>query len=164
MVLKLLKHIKMDPKFWGPGTWRLLHVTAAVAYSEQERLDFEKLVLITARVLPCTKCKEHFRTNLRKFPLRNYMSSNETLFLWTWLMHDAVNEAQGKTGAARPSFEDMYKFYFAIGDDRNSDFISDYQDPICHEVCNEIQAQETIKPNKSTPKFSVTNRKYKVRN
>lgn len=130
----------MDPKFWGPGLWKFLHSTAAVAYTEQERLDFEQLTMSLARVLPCGKCREHFRANLRAIPIQNYMSDNRTLFMWTYLMHDAVNKAQGKTGEQAPQFEEVYRIYFNVGDDSEADFVGEYQNSICQEVCAETAA------------------------
>ena len=167
----------MDPNFWGPGQWKFLHATAAVAYGEQERLDFEQYVMALARVLPCGKCKEHFRANLRENPIRNYMSNNETLFLWTYIMHKAVTDAQGKPGI---TFEEAYKMYFDVGDDTDADFVGEYQNSICQDVCSETAAQargtSTLpvsnngrstnvqqSNNKSTSNFSGGNRKFKTR-
>jgi len=126
----------MDPRIWGPGLWRYIHSTAAAASSQQKRLDFEAWVKATAKTLPCEKCKTHFLKNLETFPIKNYITSNESLFMWTYLMHDAVNASQGKTGDQRPTFETVYKQYFDVATDSNAvDFKQDYHDPICHDVC-----------------------------
>lgn len=128
----------MDPGFWGPGIWRYLHLTAAVAFTPQQREKFVIFVKALAETIPCEKCKTHFIKNLNgNYQIREYMTSNETLFMWTYLMHDAVNASQGKTGKDRPTFEHVYREYFDVGDDSGAvDFKEGYQDPICHDVCN----------------------------
>jgi len=156
----------MDPEFWGPGLWIYLHSTAAVAYTGQKRNDFVNLINVLAKTLPCDKCVQHFRKNMRTLSIRNYLKDNETLFLWTYLMHDAVNEAQGKTGAERPSFETVYRIYFDVGDDQGANFEEDYQNAICKEVCGDASAQIQKQENttqQSSSKNSNPTRKYKSR-
>lgn len=157
--------LKMDPTFWGPGLWKFLHSTAAVAYTDADRDDFHLLVKALARTLPCSKCREHFRNNLGNIPIENYMSSNETMFMWTYLMHDAVNKAQGKTGSQRPTFEQAYRIYFQVGDDSGADFVGDYQNEICQEVCAEAKAhQVSASRRRETNSEKYTSaRKYKPR-
>ena len=58
--------------------------------------------------------------------------------MWTWIMHDAVNYATNKP---RPTFQEMFKQYFDIPQDNNvGEFESDYQTPICHDVCTATAA------------------------
>jgi len=125
----------MDPSVWGFHLWRFLHCTAAVSVTAQQRRDFVELIEKLALTLPCDKCKQHFRQNLRIHNIQNYLKNEETLFMYTYLLHDAVNEAQGKTGAQRPSFDEVYKFYFNVVDDSNAVGPDGYQNKICKEVC-----------------------------
>ncbi len=135
----------MDPKIWGPGLWTYIHSAAATSTSQQKRLDFEAAMKALAKTLPCEKCKAHFMANLDIFPIRNYMASNESLFMWTYLMHDAVNASQNKTGNKRPTFEEVYKIYFDVATDSDAvDFKQDYHDPICHDVCTSQMSNDRV--------------------
>ena len=171
----------MNPTFWGPGLWTYIHSVAAVAYTPQQRKDFVSLVNVLARTLPCNKCKNHFRQNMRSIPISNYMKDNETLFMWTYLMHDAVTKAQNdairKSGSEelpkyRPTWKEIYMNYFDVGDDEGLDFEGDYQNSICKEVCSETSIEyesdkkepQKIKIRESNSKFSNMTRKYKSRN
>lgn len=148
----------MDPRIWGPGLWRYIHSTAAAASSQQKRLDFEAWIKTTAKTLPCEKCKAHFLKNLETFPIKNYMTSNESLFMWTYLMHDAVNASQGKTGDQRPTFETVYKQYFDVATDSNAvDFKQDYHDPICHDVCTSQMLNSGLQKDLTERRLEVGN-------
>jgi hypothetical protein len=128
----------MDPSVWGKSQWTYLHCIASTADSPQAIADFVAYVYAMAKTLPCPKCKRHFAENIQKYPLENYTTSNQTLFMWTWIMHDAVNYATNKP---RPTFQEIFKRYFDIPQDGNvGAFESDYQTPICEEVCTATAA------------------------
>ena len=81
--------------------------------------------------------------------------------MWTYLMHDAVNAAQGKTGDQRPSFKEVYMMYFNVEDDSGANvgnFDDEYQNSICQDVCSESKA---ISRNQSNREKSNNFRKYK---
>lgn len=152
----------MDPKIWGPGLWKYLHSAAASASSQQKRKDFVEMIKALAKTLPCEKCKAHFLQNLQTFKITDYMTSNESLFMWTYNMHDAVNVSQGKTGSQRPSFEEVYKMYFDVASDSEAvDFKKDYHDPICQDVCSSQMSQDKMvklgQPSKPVPSAASIN-------
>ena len=152
----------MDPKIWGPGLWKYIHSAAATSSSQQKRLDFEVMIKALAKTLPCEKCKAHFIKNLETFPIKNYMASNESLFMWSYLMHDAVNASQNKTGDQRPTFEMVYKNYFDVATDADAvDFKQDYHDPICHDVCTSAMTNDKLmklsQPKVETSKKNISN-------
>lgn len=133
----------MDSRIWGSGCWTFIHCTAAASVTAQQRRDFVTLMEAMALTLPCDKCKQHFRANMRINNIQNYLKNEETLFMWTYLMHDAVNEAQKKTGDQRPSFDEVYKRYFNVVNE--SDIVDgQYQNKICKEVCASTCNSDTV--------------------
>ena len=90
----------MKPDIWGPGAWTLLHAIT-LEYPEQPslldknniRTFFESL----SNVLPCEKCRIHFKNNLTVYPLTDtILSSKNQLVKWLIDIHNKVNESNGK--------------------------------------------------------------------
>ena len=73
--------------WWGPRIWRILHSLAEI----NDRVDvgpaWRQALNLTADILPCVVCREHFRTRVRSiaFPIgvSNYASLRRTL----WAIH-----------------------------------------------------------------------------
>ena len=143
----------LDPKVWGPPAWATLHYLASMANTDQKINDFVSFINSFAKLIPCDKCKEHFSENRQKFDIRNYMADSESLLMWTWLMHDAVNFAQGKKGQDRPAWLEIRAKYFKIDKtDKNATPGSseDYDPTICTEICGATIAKLQSKGSHST--------------
>jgi len=84
---------KMGRKFWGPPFWDVLHCSAAMycGTSESAR-GFIDLLSAYTRLLPCKECRTHFIKNMNEDPVDQYMIDNHSLFFWTYLIHDKVNQ------------------------------------------------------------------------
>jgi hypothetical protein len=126
----------MIPSAWGPECWKVIHSVAATSVTRQQRLDFVEFIEVLAKVLPCEACKQHFRENMRKNDVRQYLKNEKTLFMWTFIMHDAVNEALKRDGTRRPSFDEVYRQYFEVADDSSAVNGEAKQSTICRDVCN----------------------------
>ncbi len=125
----------MDARIWGEGLWKYLHTAAANSSTPEQRNEFVVMIMAIIPTLPCKVCREHFKTNMRRIDIRNYMQNQVQLFMWTFLMHDAVNQAQGKTGEDRISFLEAKQMYFEVADDTDAYGAVDYNPSICDEVC-----------------------------
>ena len=85
----------MSPSVWGPIVWGTMHIVT-LGYSdsptEQEKKAaiefFESLVYM----IPCPICKEHYKMNLEKNPVRNAVGSRDDLANWAFDIHNTVNE------------------------------------------------------------------------
>ena len=96
-------------KFWGPSLWKVIH-SFAVKYQPRQKKEFKSFVENNLPTLvPCEKCCEHLKQNLKKLPLNDYLENNHTLFLWTYYLHDLVNRQLGKKS---PPFDKVKKAYF----------------------------------------------------
>ena len=79
-----------NKSWWGPRIWRILHSLAEI----NDRMDtgpaWRQALSLTAEVLPCAMCREHFRTHVRRmtFPIgvSNYGILRRTL----WTIHTAT--------------------------------------------------------------------------
>lgn len=94
-----------DPKIIGPGVWHMLHTEAINSTTEDTKNHFEKTVLNLELTFPCEKCKSHLSAFIKKYPLRDYRND---FFLWTWILHNAVNKHLNKY---QPSLEEARAAY-----------------------------------------------------
>lgn len=90
----------MNPKVWGPHAWVFLH-SVTLNYpdspSDEEKQSMRTFFNSVKKVLPCDKCKIHFKDNLEKFPLTDkVLSSRDSLVMWLIDIHNAVNITTGK--------------------------------------------------------------------
>lgn len=85
----------MATQIWGPPAWKFMHsVTFAYPKSNPTNDDKENMVnFISAcgKVLPCIKCREHFRKLLLDHPPHRYLGSREAISRWLVDRHNDVN-------------------------------------------------------------------------
>ena len=139
----------VDPKIWGPGAWKYLHTAAAGCESKEEVEAFVAFIPFFAKTIPCKKCREHFLANCRKIDIRSYMADAESLLLWTYRMHDAVNYAQIEKGLRdpkdRPTWVTVRAMYFDVGDDGAVVGNGELDDALCEEICSSSIVKTTPK-------------------
>ena len=88
----------MEPKYWGSSFWNMIN---AIALSYPEEPDIQDQNNVTAflsclqNVLPCEKCRLHFKENLVKFPLTEALTSRDNFIKWVINVHNAVNKSNG---------------------------------------------------------------------
>ena len=81
--------------FYGRTQWITLHCYA-IAYTPDMAPAFVAYVNAIAYLMPCSICRAHFQHNLKKYPINNYLVNRESLFYWTYLLHDEVNNSKGR--------------------------------------------------------------------
>lgn len=95
--------------FWAPASWKTIHCLAA-GYRSHQAQDFINFMYSFTKCLCCEKCCENAIGEMKAIPLEDkYLKNNENLFLWTYLLHDAVNRRLGKTS---PPYEEVKSIYF----------------------------------------------------
>jgi hypothetical protein len=155
----------IDPKVWGPSAWHFLHLTASVAHTMDDRKRFVAYINTFATIIPCQLCKDHFAKNRQNFDIKNHLESAESMLMWTFLMHDAVNFAQGKKGSQRPSWLEIRAKYFNVDNtDKNATPGSseDYDSTLCTEICGATISkirEESLKTNAQEMKLKISARK-----
>lgn len=98
-----------DPSvFAGPPTWMALH-SAATTYEPSQRQGFIALVKGIEMTFPCGRCRANFTKHLKELPLERYLGNRDEVFLWTYLMHDKVNQLKR---VKSPPLNRVKKYYF----------------------------------------------------
>ena len=87
-------------KTWGPYGWKFIHMVA-LAYpnnpTNEDKENYKTFFTILGNILPCQLCADHYKQNLIKFPLTDYiLSSRDTVLKWTIDIHNEVNKSIGK--------------------------------------------------------------------
>lgn len=110
----------MDTKFWGPDGWRLLH-TLAYIYPSKPTQHQQQLYSIFFNmikdILPCTYCRESFKTFLLELPIKPYLTSPRNLRLWIYRMHNKVNNKlrrQGLLHTKNPTLQYVDNLYSKV--------------------------------------------------
>ena len=84
----------MDPKEWGPITWRTMHAFAWEAdrrNTEETKKAFIQFMHTLTDLLPCDICRQHMNDYIKDhpIPLINF-------FAYTVEFHNSVNNRLGK--------------------------------------------------------------------
>jgi hypothetical protein len=89
----------MRPEIWGNSFWNTIN---AIALSYPDKPDVQDQQNVTTfltslrDVLPCEQCREHFRVNLKKFPLSQALTSRSDFIKWVIDVRNSVNQMNGK--------------------------------------------------------------------
>jgi len=104
------------PSCWGTGTWMLIHSIAYVYNPKIDKDNYYNFFSNLGNVLPCEECRIHYSQNLNKQELLMALQSAESLFRWTYDLHNKVNRQTGVPESKWPSYESIkerYKSYKA---------------------------------------------------
>jgi len=104
---------------WGPPLWRILHTLAEhlgrhtvpllIADERRSSIQFFKAL---ETVLPCEKCKKHYRAWRLKNPPEKFVAGEELRVAvrnWLWALHSEINRENGVQ--TEPALEDMPALY-----------------------------------------------------
>lgn len=102
----------IDPKLWGEPFWKILHIIT-ISYPNNPTEDDKQHIKIffenLQHILPCENCRNHYKNNLKKYPLTNdILSSRYKLIEWLVVIHNEVNR---RTGKPEISIEQVIKKY-----------------------------------------------------
>jgi hypothetical protein len=101
----------MDPKIWGPKLWFVIH-TVALNFSDnptyQDKRNHEDFFNNLVYIIPCDKCRIHYRERLNKYPIIQHLDNSDKLFRYTIMLHNDVNEMLNKP---KLTYEEVVQFY-----------------------------------------------------
>ena len=101
---------------WGPPAWTFLH-TVTYNYpenpTEDDKRNFYNFFMNLQHVLPCEKCRSHYKQNIQKYDLNNSLGSRQELVKWLIDLHNDINKDNGKPvwsySDVYNKYQDMYK-------------------------------------------------------
>lgn len=89
----------MKPELWGKQFWFTIHCIA-LKYPHKPNDDEKKQAInffqSLTELLPCKKCKVHYKENLDLNELKLAVKSKESLFEYTVKLHNKVNLMNNK--------------------------------------------------------------------
>jgi FAD-linked sulfhydryl oxidase len=102
----------MDPKIWGKHTWIFLH-SITLNYpdnpTDEEITNHYNFFTNLSNILPCYKCREHYKLNLKKKKLTKKILKSKELFIkWLIDIHNTVNISNNKN---IESYGKIMKYY-----------------------------------------------------
>ena len=82
----------MNPSIWGPKAWFFLH-SITFNYpeypSESDKEIYNDFFESLSHILPCEKCKYHYKDSLVKYPIQ--LDTRDELIQWMIDIHNDVN-------------------------------------------------------------------------
>ena len=117
-----LKHYNskdgMMTSIWGPSMWHTLHTISfnyPVKPSYKDKINYKNFIINLKYVLPCGKCRENFRKNLKQLPLNmTNMKSRYTFSKYVYNLHEVVNKMlKKKSNLSYNEVRDRYENFRA---------------------------------------------------
>lgn len=116
-----------NPNYVGPGLWYSIHSITANAKTPEEKKDAIRYIRNLQSNFPCGECKIHFGNYLSTHSPESTLNGNEeSLFLWSFNFHNAVNHRLKKP---QVSYEDAKKIFYTNSEFCMSDCGSDDKTP-----------------------------------
>lgn len=97
--LKVYFENEITLPFWSRATWKVIHYLAKnypKKYDYEKAISYKAFIVCLQSLLPCGNCRNHLRKNLEDHPIDGYFYSNETLYRWSYLLHEEVNRQTKK--------------------------------------------------------------------
>lgn len=122
--------MNLNPKVWGPHTWFFLD---SVVLSLPNKLNYEQKNIYKnfftslQNILPCEACREHYKENLKKYPLTDeILSKKENMIKWLLNVHNNVRRDAKKIPI---SIKQYFEYY-------NKQYDDDYNKKKISKDCN----------------------------
>lgn len=112
LICKLYNPKTISKKKWGNSVWYFIHYTALNQPSPLTphiAFYYKQMMLSLTYLLPCEMCRGHLKQHLQDFPIDNYLRSGETLFEWTFQLHNKVNMSLNKPIMNYKDARSLYK-------------------------------------------------------
>lgn len=103
----------MEPEVWGPPAWTFLH-SVTLNYPEnptiKDKENYNNFFNLLGEILPCDKCKRHYKENIKEMPIK--LESREEITEWLFNIHNKVNESNGKSLYKYDDFINKYSYMY----------------------------------------------------
>jgi len=106
---------------WGPHLWIVLHGYAEHAGSSIDWIQIDEIrawihmLRLTEGVLPCARCRAHYKEWRLQHPLEDLLTRRDEMFKedlrrWIWGLHESVNTQRDLTADQHLPFEGLVKY------------------------------------------------------
>jgi len=99
-------NIISDPNLWGKHFWYTMEAIACTMNQEKKE-HVEKVLNELQYLLPCEKCKNHYREYMKENPVSNHLENPIHLLRWMHKLKCNIKYRQDKTC---PIFEDYLDY------------------------------------------------------
>lgn len=97
-----------DPKIWGKHLWFVLHSLTFLYNPNEDRNLFKNFFLKElVHIIPCLKCRIHFKKHIKEIPIQ--LSSASDLSKWLVTIHNKINKDIGKPFFSYEKAKKMYQ-------------------------------------------------------
>lgn len=105
----------MDPTIWGPHLWFFMH-TVSFNYpknpTQEDRDHNYNFFYNLTKIIPCEKCKTHYKDFFNKHSILNYLDKRDKLIEWVVKCHNNVNKLTNKPEWSLEKVFDHYQNIF----------------------------------------------------
>jgi hypothetical protein len=77
----------MNIQTWSHPTWFMIHYLALRVHTHADALVYKAFISCLQFMLPCPRCRNHLRVNLRSLPIENAPNT----YVWSCDLHNQVN-------------------------------------------------------------------------
>lgn len=109
----------MEPKVWGPCAWFFLHNITFI-YPDKPTIDdienHKNFLNSLIHVLPCIKCRVHFRDNLAEYNLDDILKDKMKYVEMMFNIHNKVNKSNNKPIFKYDDFIELYRIIIESGE------------------------------------------------
>lgn len=113
---------KKGKEFWTDPVWKTIHIFATTLRPGKGQ-SYKNFLWLLTDLLPCEVCCKNLVIKLKSIPPDPYMSNNHDAFLYSYILHDLVNEhinhqPENENDASyvpkrSPNYDDIKMFYFS---------------------------------------------------
>jgi len=89
----------VEPAIFGPNLWKSIHYIAIGApkkFNQNDKNNYKLFFKNLEHWIPCEVCSQHYKKTRDIYDINNYLDSNESLFKYTFQLHNIVNKMLGK--------------------------------------------------------------------
>ena len=90
----------ITPNLWGPHGWKFIHYVTfgyPIQPTNQDKENYKMFFLSLQNILPCSKCSENYKQNLKDYPIDPALENRDSLIKWAIDIHNSVNKETNKS-------------------------------------------------------------------
>lgn len=116
----------LNPDVWGPNAWFFID-SVLLAYpnepSYNDKVNYKNFLLNLKDILPCNKCRNHYKDHITNNPLTDeILSDKRKLLEWMLNIHNIIRKYQEKSPFTIEELLFYYKQNKLLISDRDIDY------------------------------------------